>query len=105
MVTRTSEVCLAMILASLLALWLLLRGVSRLDHDVLPTDDAQPQQPPEPASVSQDWLDHIQAHRFVECAFTDAEGCRECGWLAMFGIVTERMMTGRVHRVPRRGGA
>jgi hypothetical protein len=104
MVTRTSEVCLAMILASLLALWLLLRGVSRLDHDVLPTDDQPPAQPAERAGVSQDWLDHINAHRFVECAFTDAEGCRECGWLAMFGQVTERMMTGQAN-LRRAGGA
>jgi hypothetical protein len=103
-ITRTSAVCLFVLGASLLALWLLLRGIGRLDHDVLPTDDQPPAQPPERASVSQDWLDHIEAHRFVECAFTDVENCRECGWLAMFGQVTERMMTGQAN-LRRAGGA
>jgi len=76
-------------------IWAALFGVSHsLDYDVLPTDD---QPPAKPAHFTSDaWLDHIDNHRFVECAFTDVEGCRECGWLAMFGQVTERMMTGRV---------
>jgi hypothetical protein len=104
MVTRAAIVCAFLLLGALALLCLLLRGIGRLDRDVLPTDDQAPAQPAERASVSADWLEHIQAHRFVECAFTDAEGCRECGWLAMFGQVTERMMTGQAN-LRRAGGA
>jgi hypothetical protein len=90
-------VILAWLLGSVAAafVWAALFGVSRrLDNDTLPTDDQPSAKPAH--FTSDDWLDHIDNHRFVECAFTDVEGCRECGWLAMFGIVCERMMTGRV---------
>jgi hypothetical protein len=109
MLTRAAIVCAFLLLGALALLCLLLRGIGRLDRDVLPTDDEPPAQPPERASVSQDWLDHIDSHRFVECAFTDVEHCKECAWLVMFSIVCERMFTGQanLHRTTfkRPGGA
>lgn len=42
--------------------------------------------------TSDAWLDWIDAHRAVQCHWTGESGCRDCGWLTIFGRIVERQL-------------